>query len=73
MDYLTAIKKKQDGDWKTVGTMLSISPRNASVISRRPNSKKYKAVMDALVSVVQARESLLNKCKDFIDDALSNQ
>lgn len=66
MEYKQAIEKKQIGDWVAVGAICGLDPAYAAKISRRPRSKKFKAVMNALVSVVNARESAIANAREVL-------
>lgn len=57
------LTKKKDGDWVVVGKMLNCTADCARFRFRRPNSKKYPAVLAAIVKVIEAREMLLNTPK----------
>lgn len=58
MTYEQAMQKKVVGDWKIVARICGETRDNAQIIASRPESKKYKKIMDALVAVVEAREKL---------------
>lgn len=58
MTYEEALAKKIKSDWKIVGRLCGLTSEHASIISTRPNAKKYTKIMDTLVAVVEAREKL---------------
>jgi len=57
------LQRKKKGDIVTVAAILGVTRDNASVILRRPDSKKYKNAINALRKVVEARESLIQEEK----------
>jgi hypothetical protein len=65
MTYAEALNRKIDGDLILVAKMCGITRANASVITRRPKSKKHQQVMDALIKVIESREVLLSGTVDF--------
>lgn len=52
--------KKREGDWVTVGKMLNCTSDCARFRFRRPNSKHYPAVFNAIVKVIEAREQIID-------------
>lgn len=63
MTQQEAMLKKERGDWVTVGKMLSISTANAAKTACRPAAKKHKDVINALIRVVEARESTIKNAQ----------
>lgn len=57
------LQRKKRGDIVTVAEIIGVTRDNASVILRRPESKKYKNAINALRKVVEARESLIQEEK----------
>lgn len=58
------LTKKKDGDWVLVGEMLKCSADCARFRFSRPSSKKYPAVYNAIVKVIENRESLIKQQED---------
>ena len=52
-------EKKKVGDIKLMSEMLGISQANASIILKRPKSKKYSKAIAALRQIIEAREALI--------------
>lgn len=52
--------KKQIGDNVTIAKMINTTPSNVAQILRRPNAKRYQAVIEALGKIIASREKLIN-------------
>ena len=61
MTYEEALSKKQVGDMRPVAEICGITHAHARLLLSRPNAKKYKMVMDALILVIENREKLISK------------
>lgn len=59
-DISKLLEKKESGDIKVAARILGISPNHVSKILTRPTSKRYAAVVDAIVKVIQTRENLIH-------------
>lgn len=52
------LDEKRSGDILTVAKMVGETRDNTARIMRRPKSKKYQKVMDALEKVIESRKAL---------------
>lgn len=51
--------KRRPGDLRLAGEMLGLNIGHIKMIIKRPNSKRYPAVMGALIKIIKVREALI--------------